>query len=112
MDTWKALNEKRAEKGAEPIDISKVKNPADLPMNPQVIQAWQSLRQQQGMGGGESPFDMGDEDVEEDAGGGEEEEEQEPEGVGEDGWDEIDAPHGGAVVKKSLGGRGAIRIVI
>jgi hypothetical protein len=123
VDTWKALNEKRAEKGSEPLDLTKVKNPADLPMNPQVIQAWQSLQQQQGMGGGASPFDMGGEEGEdseeggasEEAGnGGEGDEAEQPERESDAGglWDEIDAPRGGAAVKKSLGSRGAVRIVI
>ena len=122
VESVKALNEKRAEMGLEALDITKIKNPADLPMNPQVIQAWQSL---QGMGGGDSPFDMGDEDFEEggegeDAGGGDNGEA--PEGAGEEGggaeqpeaegggWDDIEAQHGGAAVKKSLGS--AVRIVI
>jgi hypothetical protein len=94
VDTWKALNEKRAERGLESLDLTKIKNPADLPMNPQVIQAWQSL--QQGMGGmswGESHFDMRDEEGEE-AGNDEEadEEEPEPESGADGGWDEIEAP--------------------
>ena len=114
VDSWKTLNEKRIEKGAEPIDLTKVKNPADLPMNVQTVQLWQS---QQGMGGGMdgSPFDMGDDDFEEggegeDTGDGEGEN---PEETGEDGggWDEIEEQHG--AVKKSLGNRrDIVRITI
>ena len=53
--TWKTLNEKRAEKGLDPLDLSKVENPADLPMNVQLVQLFQSQNAQDGMGG-----DMGD----------------------------------------------------
>jgi hypothetical protein len=120
VDTWKTLNEKRAEKGVEPIDLTKVKNPADLPMNVQAVQLWQS---QQSMGG--DSFDMGDEDGFEE-GEGEDEEEgggeaQGTEGTGNEGggteakgksgdggWDDIEEQHGS--VNKSLGG--AVRIVI
>ena len=49
------VNEKRAEKGLDPIDLSKVENPADLPMNVQLVQLFQSQQAQDGMGG-----DMGD----------------------------------------------------
>ena len=45
--TWKSINEKRAEKGLDPIDLSKVVNGADLPMNVQLVQMFQS---QQAMG--------------------------------------------------------------
>ncbi|MDR2072330.1 MAG: phage portal protein [Spirochaetaceae bacterium] len=127
----KALNEKRSEMGLEALDITKIKNPADLPMNPQVIQAWQSLQGMGGMGG-DSPFDMGEDDFEEsgdgeDAGGGDGEEDPEEAGkerggteqaetggesAGGGGWDEIEAQHGGAAVKKSLGSVGTVRIVI
>jgi hypothetical protein len=120
VDTWKTLNEKRVEKGVEPIDLANVKNPADLPMNVQAVQLWQS--QQQGMGGG-SPFGMGDEDFEdEDEETGEDAEtggentdgdagpDDKNSGSGSDGWDEIEAQHGTGEVKKSLGG--TVRIVI
>jgi hypothetical protein len=53
--TWKTVNEKRAEKGLDPIDLSKIENPADLPMNVQLIQCFQGQQAQDGMGG-----DMGD----------------------------------------------------
>jgi len=71
LDSWKTLNEKRLEKGVEPLDMGAIKNPADLPMNVQAVQLWQS---QQGMGGGMggSPFDMDDDDgFGDDAGEGE-----------------------------------------
>lgn len=55
--TWKTVNEKRAEKGLDPIDLSKVENPADLPMNVQLVQLFQSQQamDDDGMGG-----DIGD----------------------------------------------------
>jgi hypothetical protein len=124
----KALNEKRAEIGMEAIDITKIKNPADLPMNPLVIQAWHNIQGTGGVGGG--PFDVADDDFEEggldedpEEGsegesqegdgkeiGGAEQPEAEGESAGGGGWGEIDAQHSGAAVKKSLGS--AVRIVI
>jgi hypothetical protein len=56
VGTWITLNEKRAEKGHEALDITKIKNPADLPMNPQAIQAWQHLQQQAGSPFGDMDF--------------------------------------------------------
>jgi hypothetical protein len=53
--TWKTVNEKRAEKGLDPIDLEKVENAADLPMNVQLVQLFQSQQAQDDMGG-----DMGD----------------------------------------------------
>jgi hypothetical protein len=125
LRSWKTLNEKRAEKGSEPIDLTKVKNPADLPMNVQAVQLWQS--QQQGGMGGMDGFGMGDDDEDadfddedEEAGadeggaGGEEGEggSAPPEDAGDSGWDEIEAQHGGAVNKSMSGQRGMVRIVI
>jgi hypothetical protein len=119
VDTWKTLNEKRAEKGVDPIDLTTVKNPADLPMNVQAVQLWQS-QQGMSMGGEDSPFDMTDEDFDEEEGeeGGEAGQQKaepragsEDESTGGDGWDEIEAQHGGAI-KKSLGIRDTVRIVI
>lgn len=43
--SYKTLNEKREEKGYKVLDFTEIKNPADLPMNPQVIQAWQGVQQ-------------------------------------------------------------------
>ena len=128
VDTWKTLNEKRTEKGMDAIDLTSVKNPADIPMNVQAVQLWQS---QQGMGGGGmggSPFEMGDEDFEEgeegenaedsenepgtkgEAGGGNEAA-GEPQGgeneAGSSEWDAIES-----AVNKSQGSWGAVRIVI
>lgn len=59
--TWKSINEKRAEKGLDPIDLSKIENGADLPMNVQLVQMFQAAQAQAGMGdmGG-----MGEEDAE------------------------------------------------
>ena len=45
VSSYKTLNEKREEKGLKAIDFNEVKNPADLPMNPQVIQSWQGVQQ-------------------------------------------------------------------
>ena len=128
VDTWKTLNEKRAEKGVEPIDLTKVKNPADLPMNVQAVQLWQSQHDMGGMGGDDpfegEGFDEGEDGaIDENTDDGEAEEG--PEGSGEEGggsepegeadgggWDDIEAQHGGGQVKKSLGGGGVVRIVI
>ena len=55
--TWKTINEKRAEKGLDPIDLNKVENGADLPMNVQMVQIFQANQAQAGMGDG-----MGGED--------------------------------------------------
>lgn len=54
--TWKSLNEKRAEKGLDPINLEEVKNAADLPMNVQLVQLFQS---QQAMAGDDMGGDMG-----------------------------------------------------
>jgi hypothetical protein len=130
VETVIALNEKRIEMGHEAIDVTKIKNPADLPMNPHIIQAWQAL---QGAGdgtGGGSPFDMGDDDFEEggdeegagagEAGGAEGEDAGEGSGGGKNdegeegsaGWGDIEEQRGGAV-RKSLGGQGEpVRIVV
>lgn len=48
--TWKSINEKRAEKGLDPIDLSKIENGADLPMNVQLVQMFQATQAQAGMG--------------------------------------------------------------
>lgn len=62
--TWKTINEKRAEKGLDPLDLSKINNGADLPMNVQLVQIFQANQAQQGMGddgmgeeGGEDAWD-------------------------------------------------------
>ena len=55
--TYKTINEKRAEKGLDPIDLSKVENGADIPMNVQLVQLFQS---QQAMAGDDMGGDMGD----------------------------------------------------
>lgn len=54
--TWKSINEKRAEKGLEPIDLSKIENGADIPMNVQLVQMFQAQQANGGMDG----MDMGD----------------------------------------------------
>jgi hypothetical protein len=127
VGTFKTLNEKRVEKGSEPIDFTKIKNPADLPMNPQAVQLWQSMQQGGGMGG--SPFgDMGGmgEEGEDEGGGFEQEDDEEepgeegPEGAGggaadNEAWDELEKQNGegGEKVEKSIAGRrGVVRIVI
>lgn len=88
--TWKSVNEKRAEKGLEAIDLTKIENPADLPMNVQLVQLFQSQQamDDDGMGGDmgdfggdEGGFDEGGEDMDEIIPGdnGEEMDEQLPE---------------------------------
>jgi hypothetical protein len=57
LETIKTLNEKREEKGLKAIDITQIKNPADLPMNPQVVQLF--TQSQGGMSGMEDAGEMG-----------------------------------------------------
>ena len=57
--SYKTLNEKREEKGLKAIDFNEVKNPADLPMNPQVIQSWQGVQQGGNDMGNDGMEDMG-----------------------------------------------------
>lgn len=74
--TWKTLNEKRAEKGLEPLDLTKITNGADLPMNVQAVQIFQSNQAQMGDMGGMDMDDgenFGDEEGEESFDGIEEE---------------------------------------
>jgi hypothetical protein len=97
VDTWKSLNEKRLEKGMEPIDLNDVKNPADLPMSPQVVQLWQATQATQA-GGGFGGDSFGD-DIEGDDEADSEEAGQEPD---DDAWSEME-------VNKSMG---RMRIVI
>jgi hypothetical protein len=109
VDTWKTLNEKRLEKGMEPIDLTKVENPADLPMSPQVVQLWQGAKAGGGMG--ESPFDMSDEGFEDDAETEGDEGTPEADGTGEDDeWGAMESQYG--AVQKSIAGREVVRIVI
>lgn len=67
--TWKSINEKRAEKGLDPIDLSKIENGADIPMNVQLVQMFQAAQANAGMDG----MDMGGDDFggEDTEGGGE-----------------------------------------
>lgn len=46
--TYKTINEKRAEKGLEPLDLENIKNGADIPMNVQLVQLFQAKEQSQG----------------------------------------------------------------
>lgn len=86
--SYKSLNEKRKERGYKTLDFTKIKNPADLPMNPQVLQAWQGLQQgddgegMDGMNGiksedEESIVASDDMNIEEDEGGNVEDEDDE-----------------------------------
>jgi hypothetical protein len=130
VGTWKALNEKRAEKGHDDLDFTKIKNPADLPMNPQAIQAWQHLQQQAGspfgnmgdmagMGGmddmGEDG-DFGQDDEGGDFGEGGETDKEGGETEADDGaWGELEGRQregGAATVEKSLAKKRVVRIVI
>ncbi len=49
--TYKTINEKRAEKGLEPIDLGEIKNGADIPMNVQLVQLLQAAQAQAGEDG-------------------------------------------------------------
>jgi hypothetical protein len=125
VESYKTMNEKRAEKGMEPIDFTKIENPADMPINSYTVQLFQG-QQQGGMGGG--PFgDTGDMEGMDDEGGGDfgqEGEENadeagseggdEPDGAdADDGWGDIEAQQGGGQVKKSLGAKNdVVRIIV
>jgi hypothetical protein len=50
VDSYKTLNEKRKEKGLKPLDMTEIKNPADIPMSPQAVQLFQSAQSGGGMG--------------------------------------------------------------
>jgi hypothetical protein len=112
VETYKTLNEKRAEKGLEPL-----KNEwAEVPLNAQAVQMYQAEKAQEqgGMGGGlEDMGEMGEAD-----GGGDvgEDEDGDAEGEGAtdvSGWDDIEEQHSeGGEVKKSIGGRHVIRVTI
>jgi hypothetical protein len=112
VGTYKSLNEKRAEKGQEALDFTKIKNPADLPMNPQAIQVWQNMQQRGSPFGG----DMGGMDGEEDESGGDfgEENENSEAGADDEAWGELEDQQGegGAIVEKSLAKKRIVRIVI
>jgi hypothetical protein len=121
VEAWKTLNEKREEKGFEPIDLVKINNPADLPMNIQVVQLWQST--QQGAGspfGGDMGDDEGDEGSDFDEGdlGDSDEDGTEKTSEGDNdtpynsGWDEIDRQHGREKTEKSLNKSGIVKIII
>lgn len=58
--TWKSINEKRAEKGLDPIDLNKITNGADLPMNVQMVQIFQANQANAGMEDGGMGEDGGD----------------------------------------------------
>ena len=60
--TWKSINEKRAEKGLDPIDLSKIENGADIPMNVQLVQMFQAQQAQAGMGDDMGMGEEGEED--------------------------------------------------
>jgi len=115
IGSWKTLNEKRREKGLEDIDLTTVKNPADIPQSPQTVQMWQGLQQSAGMGG--SPFGMTDdegfeegEDMEGDESEGSENDAAQAENGDNIGWDEIEAQ--GGAVEKSMANKKIIRIVV
>ncbi|WP_461246354.1 phage portal protein [Treponema sp. R6D11] len=110
VESYKTLNEKRQEKGLKPLDLSEIKNPADIPLSPQAVQLFQHA-QQGGMMGGMGDF------------GGEEGgmEGEAPEGDGapntdNEAWDALEAESGGEPqegTEKSLARSGdVIRIEI
>jgi len=114
IGSWKTLNEKRQEKGMEAIDINKVENPADLPMSPQVVQLFQSIKAGGGMGE-MNDFDMTDEDFEEGQGDVDSEDtdvqdnEDTQDGENNEEWDAMEEQFN---VKKSLAGSNILRIAI
>jgi len=135
VDTWKTLNEKRMEKGLEPIDLNEVENAFDIPMGVQAVQLYQSKQGMGGMGGGFGGEDdeEGAED-EEDGGGWDEMENNENEDGEESdteggGWDTIAGKEDGGessgdsepkekasggwdTMGKSLGGTQAARVTL
>jgi hypothetical protein len=96
VDTWKTLNEKRLEKGFELIDLTKVDNPADLPMSPQVVQLWQGSKMGGGMDGGD--FDMGEEASEDS------QDSESGEDGNDDEWGASESQLDGTAVNKSMTG--------
>jgi hypothetical protein len=78
VDVWKSLNEKRLEKGLDPIDLNAIENPFDIPQSPQAVQLFQGKQQMNAMGGG---GDFGEEDEEGEDGGNE---------GGGSGWDALE----------------------
>jgi hypothetical protein len=127
VESYKTMNEKRAEKGMEPIDFAKIENPADMPINSYTVQLFQG-QQQGGMGGG--PFgDTGDMEGMDDEGGGDFGQDGEENADGNtadenggteegnaetgDGWGDIEAQHKGGQVQKSIGKNpGVVRIIV
>jgi hypothetical protein len=114
IESYKTLNEKRAEKGMDPVDFENIKNPADMPLNSYTVQLFQGQRQ-----GAGSPFgDMGgmgdDEGIDEPEGGGfEQDGEEGEEAGGGSGWDDIEARQAeGGEIGKSLAGWRVMRIVV
>jgi hypothetical protein len=114
VETYKSIDEKRAEMGLEPFN----KKWSSVPLNPYVIQLLQS--EEGGMFGPGCDEDMegGEDEGEEDAGGSPDDEnadtgEGDTEGGGS-GWDEIESRQngGGDPVGKSLNKRQFMRIVI
>jgi hypothetical protein len=118
IGSWKTLNEKRLEKGFEPLDLTKVENPADLPVSPQVVQLWQGMKMSAGMGGFDDTDYATDEDMEGDEneeapddedGATEHGEDTEEGGSGDDEWGALESQH----VQKSMAGkRDVVRIMI
>jgi hypothetical protein len=105
VDTYKSIDEKRAEKGLEPFN----QKWSQVPLSPQVTQMVMAEQ------GGGSPFgDMEDADGEDFGDDGEEEEDSEGETDSEgNGWNELEEQHGGEEdVEKSLNKRRFVRIVV
>ena len=110
VDTYKSIDEKRAEKGLEPFN----QKWSQVPLSPQVTQMVMAEQ------AGGSPFgDMGDTD-EEDFDESDEEEEETGEDEGEEpdsggnvpGWDEMEQQQNGEAAEKSLYKKSVVRIVI
>jgi hypothetical protein len=98
VETYKTIDEKRAEKGLEPFN----EKWSQIPLNPQAVQL------ASGEQAGGSPFgDMGEEDGG-DSGEGEEDDDEEGE-AGGSGWDDIEG--GEESMEKSLY-KGVVRIVV
>jgi len=110
VESYKTLNEKRQEKGLKPLDLSEIKNPADIPLSPQAVQLFQHAQQGGMMDGGMGGFgDEGGDGME-----GEAPEGGEPPNTDNEAWNALEAASGGEPpAEKSLTRSGnTIRIVI
>ena len=109
VESFKTLNEKRQERGLKPLDLTEIKNPADIPQSPQTVQLFQHAQQGGMMGGMDGGFGEDGDGMEDEApeGGGE------PPNTDNEAWNALEAANGGGDTEKSLARSGnTIRIEI